>query len=108
MLEVLPLDQYFEIERLMQAFSIKQLQTTVTAATWMGHNGIDFPLLIAYLKMHPSMLELSQIGYFHPQPSVEHSLRIKKYERSLPKKLRSSLRRERLKRSPGGLVTARG
>ena len=88
----------------MQAFTLQQLQVTLTVATWMGHNGIDFPTIVAYLKMIPYMQELNNVGYFIGHGTVEHAKKIREFERSLPKNLRRGLRKARLQRIKEGPV----
>lgn len=107
MTKTIPVEDFLEVDRLMQAFSFRDLQVTVTVATWMGHNGIDFPHLIAYLKMVPSMRELFKLGYFLQHTTPDHAKELRAFERTLDKELRKELRKARLKQLESGPIKFR-
>jgi len=88
--------KYAELSNLLAAFKIRDIQTTATIFGWLVHNGYTMLDLGAYLEMYPKLYNLDTLRYFNPNPTVEHSEAIKRFEKTLPKQLRSELRKLRL------------
>lgn len=96
------LEEFARIEHVMQAFSIKDMQTSVTALSWMAHNKISVQDMFEYLQMYPTIQQLRQIGYFVQWTDPIHLKGIREFEKSLSREFRHALRRERLKQLNSG------
>ena len=99
---MITLQRIFEIQQLMQAFSLRDLQTLSTMFQWSEQCKIRLDELILYLKMIPVFGQLERLNYFSAYQSVPQMRIIKRFERKLPKEFRIELRKLRLRNIGNG------
>lgn len=96
-LELIPIEEYHELERRLAAFNLRDIQTAITFMTWITYNEISSSMVVAYLFMKPAVDSLVRAGYFRTDNSLEHAKHVKALEKQLPKKMRSYFRKLRLR-----------
>ena len=91
------LKRVYDIQQLMQAFSLRDIQTVSTLVLWAEQCSIRWDELVLYLKLTPLFSQLERINYFLPHQPVHKAREIREFEKKLPKEFRIELRKLRLK-----------
>jgi hypothetical protein len=101
---LMDLQLYFDVHRIMPAFTFRDIQTANTILHWLRSNSFTVDDLSSYCTVRPFAEQLDTIGYFRGGGNEVHSKDIKEFEKSLPKDIKRVLRKERLSRTVVGKI----
>lgn len=98
------LQRYFDVHRILPAFTFRDIQTANTIIHWLRSNSFTADDLSGYCAVRPFAEQLDTIGYFRLGGNEKHGQAIKDFEKTLPKDIKRVLRKERLNRVVAGKI----
>jgi hypothetical protein len=98
------MERYFDLDRILPAFTFRDIQAANTILYWLRSNSFTADDLSSYCATRPFAEQLDKIGYFSAGGGEAHCRKTKEFEKSLPKDVRRTLRKERLDRTIVGKI----
>jgi hypothetical protein len=97
--DVLTPARFFQMQKRSQAFSLKDIQTMAVMLHWFQTCDFTVDEILEFIVVTPRILEMFELGYFNPNPSVRQLKEIKRAESALPVEARRMWRKARLENS---------